>query len=81
MELEQEFICWREGQDESDGHELKAPNLQAAAKKAVVIWRHEKGNDNFFHGKVTVFLRDSNDEIHRVMVAPDSDYESPQAFY
>jgi hypothetical protein len=77
--LEEDYICWHAGQDEGDGKELKAPSVEAAAKKAVDIWRHENIKE-LNGGKVTVFVRDRENRIHQVIVTSTGDRNSPESF-
>lgn len=77
--LEQDYICWHAGQDEGDGKELKAPSVEAAAKKAVDSCRHE--NIRELRGrKVTGFVRDQDDRVHQVIVTSSGDGDAPEAF-
>ena len=76
--LEQEYICWRQDQTEADGKEIKAPNIEAAARKALDIWLNENLLE-FGEPKVTVLVRDMSDDIRKVQV-PNPDFrDSPQA--
>lgn len=78
--LEEEFICWHKGQNETDGKEIKAPTIEAAAKKAVDVWRHE--NVQPLHGNnVTVYVRDSDEHIHEIIVSPSGERNTPEAFH
>lgn len=78
--LEEEYICWHHGQEEADGKELKAPTVEAAAKKAVDIWRHERIQP--LHGKnVTVYVKDQDEHVHEVIVSPTGDKNAPEAFH
>lgn len=79
MEIEREYTCWHLGQEEADGKDVKAPNVKAAAKKAVDIWRHESIQD-LYGKKVTVFVRDEADQVHQVIVTNEGDFNAPEAF-
>lgn len=67
--LEENYTCWYEGQKEEDGKQLKAPNVQEAARKAVDIWRHdhikELSKDDM---PFIVYLKDEEGDIHRVSI-------------
>jgi predicted PhzF superfamily epimerase YddE/YHI9 len=64
---EQEYTCWRSGEEEAMGRMLKASGPEAAAKKAADIWLHE-GSEVMRQGEVAVKVRDPDDEIHEVRV-------------
>ncbi len=76
--LEEGYVCWHAGQGEGDGKELKAPSVEAAAKKAVDIWRHENLQD-LDGAKVTVFVRDQENKVHQVVVNGQNP-RAPEAF-
>lgn len=73
------FICWNEDQDESEGKEIKASSIRAAAKKAVSLWRQENGEE--FEGrKITVHVKDIARRVHDVIVTSDGGETAPEAF-
>lgn len=78
MTEEEVFICWYENTEEGDGKEIKASSVQSAAKKAVDIWRHENvaelGND-----KLTVYVKDEDLEVHKVIITQSGDTQAPEA--
>ncbi|MGE3608052.1 MAG: hypothetical protein AB7I27_00590 [Bacteriovoracaceae bacterium] len=80
MQIEREYTCWHLGQSEADGKDVKAPTVREAAKMAVDIWRHESLKD--LEGrKVTVFVRDVNDDVHQVIVTNEGDFNAPEASF
>ncbi len=79
--LENQYICWHSGQNEGDGKELKAPSIEAAAKKAVDIWRHENLKE-ITGEKVTVLVKDEDTRVHKIIVSGAAgDSSAPEAFH
>lgn len=72
------FICWYKNESEDDGKEIKAHDVNSAAKKAVDIWRHanvqELGGD-----KITVYVKDEDLNVHEVVLTQSGDRSSPEA--
>lgn len=68
---EKDYICWHSEQTESSGRLLKALDPEAAAKKAVDIWRHEEAAISH-HSSITVLVREPENYIYKIQVAsPD----------
>jgi hypothetical protein len=68
MAMEKEYTCWHSQQSEAMGRSLKAPGPEAAARKALDIWKHETGDDNFQQQITTVKVRDPDNKIIEVPV-------------
>jgi hypothetical protein len=60
------FVCWQQGQNESQGRTLKAESPVAAAKKAMDIWRHEESRSGDHSAQGMVFVKDDHDQVHEV---------------
>ena len=78
--MEEGYICWHKGQQETDGKELKAPSIEEAARIAVDIWRHEKVQE-LGGNKVTVFVKDKDEHVHEIIVTPQGNRNAPEAFH
>lgn len=65
--LEKDYICWYDGISELDGRNIKAPNVEAAARKAVDIWRHEKLKE-LNGGDLVVHLKDQEGKVSDITV-------------
>ena len=78
--MEQEYLCWHAGQREADAKEIKADSHEEAAKLAVDIWRHEKLKDIGLN-KVTVFVKDNDENKKSYTISRNGDINAPEAFH
>lgn len=78
--MEQEFLCWRVGQREADAKEIKAESMEEAAKMAVDIWRHEKVKELGLD-KVTVFVKDTEENKKSYTISRQGDSNASEAFH
>jgi len=78
--MEQEYFCWHAGQTEKDAKDIKAESMEEAAKMAVDIWRHENLKELGLD-KVTVFVKDPDDNKKSFTISRNGDMNAPEAFH
>jgi hypothetical protein len=66
----EDYYCWPEGLSEGDAKVVKADSPKEAAKLAMDSWRHEGSMDHSLP-RVTVNVKDSNNEIVKVFVSQE----------
>ncbi len=78
--LEQGYLCWHAGQTEADAKEVKATSMEEAAQMAVDIWRHENLKE-LGPNKVTVFVKDIDQNKKSFTISRKGDMNAPEAFH
>jgi hypothetical protein len=78
--LEQEYFCWHAGQTEEKAKEIKAESMEEAAKMAVDVWRHENLKE-LGPNKVTVFVKDRDNNQKSFIISRKGDENAPEAFH
>lgn len=78
--LEQGYLCWHEGQTEADAKEVKAISMEEAARTAVDIFRHESLKE-LGNKKVTVYVKDIDENEEKFIISKDGDQNAPEAFH
>jgi hypothetical protein len=77
---QQMFYCWHAGQTEGKAKEIKAPSMEEAAQMAVDVWRHENVKE-LGPNKVTVFVKDEEDNQRSFIISRKGDENAPEAFH
>jgi hypothetical protein len=67
MMHEQNFLCWLDDQNESEGKEILANSIRLAAKRALAEW-HQEDSAQMRKHKVTINVKDSARRVHSVIL-------------